>query len=662
VVSLFIQQLCGIDVEGEDKYVGVFHLMRLTRIFRLIRIFRIFRFLRELLLLAQGIIGAMKALVWAMLIVFLTLYTCSIFVTKFIGKEASTELEKESSATSFEVASAASPSLAEEVEDWFGTVWKSLFTLIQLMTLEDWGSVVRVTMNFMPSGYLWGLFFVVFVMFTNLVLLNLVTGVILENVLTISRKEEEKALQKEESHRVQTVLKIHHLFDTVLGDRQTDELSIEEFKQACQNPRVVKQLANLQIAVYEAEELFILMDTAKRGNINIDHFIEGCLRIRGAARAKHLLAVQYDVQKVWSKLSLQMDEAEDRLIMGMQRACEVTTQEILENLQDSMNDWIQPAVREAVEAIMPALSQNCPSHRNSKRSDGCSDLSSSKSKKVQPPDVPRNGVLPPQATNAPALLSLACIPGQAWTSENEAASQATKEEALQQYGSEDSRWDKSISPKPPSKRSSESSEPKQNRASMEVVVTAAKQPSAIRCNTWESETSQAHSSSKHKRQKSVSGQSVRGHDNTKQCSRHIHEGPLSQRVQEATTRLLDLRREDEGLLKRFKQRQKELSLISRLLHLQESRTSQSNCDVTRSPSINRPVSRSRRRNESVEMDLWTSGGIDAENMIRNSRSSGTSRSSRLDQSRRQFGSANTVQTENPERLSKVVPAPRDWDD
>ena len=42
-------------------------LLPLLRIFRVLRLLRLFRFLRKLLLLAQGIWGAVKALVWAVL-------------------------------------------------------------------------------------------------------------------------------------------------------------------------------------------------------------------------------------------------------------------------------------------------------------------------------------------------------------------------------------------------------------------------------------------------------------------------------------------------------------------------------------------------------------------------------------------------------------------
>jgi len=304
LMTLLLQVIIGFDEEQNSGLVGLFAILRIFRVLRLLRILRIFRFLRELLLLAQGIYGAMKALGWSIVLVFMTLYTCSIITTRLIGRDPGDS------------------DTDEYIQEMFGSMYRSLFTLFQLMTLEGWADVARECTRGQPAfkQVLWHAVFIVFVMFTNLVLLNLVTGVILENVLSISRREEEKALQKEEAHRIKIVMKIHSLFDSVLGnDLHAGDLSLDEFRRACTNPNVCRQLDDLQIARYEAEELFVLMDTSKRGYINIDNFIEGCLRIRGVARAKHLLGVQYDVQKVWSKLSLQLDEAEDRLTSEIER-------------------------------------------------------------------------------------------------------------------------------------------------------------------------------------------------------------------------------------------------------------------------------------------------------------------------------------------------------
>merc|ERR1719236_160729 len=112
----------------------------------------------------------MRALFWAVALIVLLLYICAVFINRLLGdKEDVSERHQ------------------EQVDLWFGTVGRSLFTLFQLMTLEDWPTIVRTCMEF--DSLLW-LFFIPFLVSTHYTLLNLVTAVVVENVLVISQKEQ----------------------------------------------------------------------------------------------------------------------------------------------------------------------------------------------------------------------------------------------------------------------------------------------------------------------------------------------------------------------------------------------------------------------------------------------------------------------------------------
>jgi hypothetical protein len=411
-------------------------------------------------------------------------------------------------------------------------------------------------------------------MFTNFVLLNLVTGVILENVLTISKREEEKALQKEESHRMQTVMKIHYLFDAVLGDRETDEISIEEFRHICRNPKVVRQLQNLQIAVYEAEELFFLMDTEKHGAINVDLFIEGCLRIRGAARAKHLLGVQYDVQKVWSKLALQIDEVEDRFILEMQRNSQVIAQETTE----SMSNVISAALKEAAAAVLPEVMLSSLKSTASEVaveaakialrefSQGSAPPSTSEAPPVVAPDVHINSALPIQVQTVPSLFSaLPPYAESAWTEQECKVEELMSEDLQSSEGNG----------KDPDTHSSQP-EVKEERPDPKSSASLLSAESAKSCPRAKKQDKRTKNNGSFLSTSSATGLQKRP-------------GALSsQRVHEAAQRLLDLRREEECLIKRVdgvqRSRHVELCLIARLLTLEETVPSQSGSETEKKQS------------------------------------------------------------------------------
>merc|ERR1712194_349751 len=95
----------------------------------MIRVFRVFRFkgalrlMRGLILLIYAILGALRSLGWVMLMFFMATYLGAIITTEFIG------LNNDDG----------DPLL----EEWFGDLFKSMFTLVQLATLEEWGTISR---------------------------------------------------------------------------------------------------------------------------------------------------------------------------------------------------------------------------------------------------------------------------------------------------------------------------------------------------------------------------------------------------------------------------------------------------------------------------------------------------------------------------------------
>jgi voltage-gated sodium channel len=77
------------------------------------------------------------------------------------------------------------------MQEWFGTIGASAYTLFQIMTLESWSmGVVRPTMELFP--YAW-VFFVPFIIVTSFAVLNLFIGIIVDAMQTAHATEDEEA-------------------------------------------------------------------------------------------------------------------------------------------------------------------------------------------------------------------------------------------------------------------------------------------------------------------------------------------------------------------------------------------------------------------------------------------------------------------------------------
>lgn len=262
----------------KDTGGSLVRLVRLVRLLRVLRIIRLFRFFKELTLLAQGILGALQAMSWAALLIIVVLYVSAVIMTNTLGRVSDSE-----------------------VALWFGSLGSSLFTLFQLMTLQDWPEVVRGSMK--HEKFVW-LFFVPFMMFTNFAMLNVITAVVVEKVFTIARAEAAEEARRAEKKRTAMLRKIKLLFKVIDKDGNA-ELELDEFREALKLPAVVQQFMELGIAKYEADDLFACLDVDGNESISVAEFVEGVLRVHGPAQSKHLLQVQYDILR--SKEALQQD-------------------------------------------------------------------------------------------------------------------------------------------------------------------------------------------------------------------------------------------------------------------------------------------------------------------------------------------------------------------
>merc|ERR1719247_2999824 len=118
------------------------------------------------------------------------------------------------------------PGRESVIEQKFSSVLSAMFTLFQVMTLDDWGEIY---MELVDMGYqnTW-IFFVAFIFFTNLLLLNLMTGVVVENVLEVSRNDQQEQQKKVEEDRQRTLLRLKQVFDAADLDGN-GTLTREEF-------------------------------------------------------------------------------------------------------------------------------------------------------------------------------------------------------------------------------------------------------------------------------------------------------------------------------------------------------------------------------------------------------------------------------------------------
>ena len=141
---------------------GALTVLRALRILRVLRLISVVPQLRRVISAIGYSIPGMLSVVGVLGLIF---YVASVLATKLFGTHPDTNMQ-----------------------EWFGSVGASAYTLFQIMTLESWSmGIVRPTMELFP--WAWS-FFIPFIIITSFAVLNFFIGIIVDS-MQIAQKNEE---------------------------------------------------------------------------------------------------------------------------------------------------------------------------------------------------------------------------------------------------------------------------------------------------------------------------------------------------------------------------------------------------------------------------------------------------------------------------------------
>lgn len=149
---------------------GPLAVLRALRVLRVLRLISVVPSLRRVVEAMLAALPGMGSIVLLMALIF---YVFAVMATKLFG---------------------------EGMEEQFGTLGASLFTLFQLMTLDDWANIVKPAMEQQPYALL---FFLPFIVVSTFVVLNLFIGVIVDSIQTLRAQEPEGVQEQLERDREQ---------------------------------------------------------------------------------------------------------------------------------------------------------------------------------------------------------------------------------------------------------------------------------------------------------------------------------------------------------------------------------------------------------------------------------------------------------------------------
>jgi len=224
---------------------------------RLIRMVKLVRALQGVYVMALAMWHAMKAMCFICSVMVFGVLLYAIVATNMIGRSSAFDGVR---------------IYDDTVDERFGTVFRSMYSLLELMTLEGWDQVARPLVETQPLTIIFiGSFIVIF----TFGMLNMIVALVVEKTMEQTRHLSElRELQTNQKMRLELsqVIGLFHSAD----DNSDGGLSFSELSHALEKNVVVRRhLRNMGVPVENAKELFNVLDWDSSGVIQVKEFVSG---------------------------------------------------------------------------------------------------------------------------------------------------------------------------------------------------------------------------------------------------------------------------------------------------------------------------------------------------------------------------------------------------
>ncbi|CAE7506213.1 CAC [Symbiodinium natans] len=282
----------GQSSTSTNSNLRILRLLRIGKLVRVVRVVRVVKFFRSLRTLVQSLLGTMKALFWAMLLLALIIYIFSIlFTDAVIDHVRDLQVEKLNNT---------------ELEESFGTLYDSYLTLFRSISNGvTWGEPADA-LESIPEGTIWVQLFQFYIAFCSFAVLNVMTGVFCNSAIKAAERDHEMLVMSLVQSRRELKDQVATLFHRI-DQRGLGQVTIEDFERHFDDDAVIAFFESLEIGAMDAWTLFSSLDMDGDHTISVEEFTERCVKLHGPARSADLYALRH----ITDKHSEQLYQIED---------------------------------------------------------------------------------------------------------------------------------------------------------------------------------------------------------------------------------------------------------------------------------------------------------------------------------------------------------------
>eukprot|EP00929_Paragymnodinium_shiwhaense_P019917 TRINITY_DN1342_c0_g1_i5.p1 TRINITY_DN1342_c0_g1~~TRINITY_DN1342_c0_g1_i5.p1 ORF type:complete len:339 (-),score=69.73 TRINITY_DN1342_c0_g1_i5:318-1334(-) len=274
--AIAICALVDIALQIADwDWLGQLTILRILRLLRIARAARLTVHMHTLWLLLSGLLSSVGTIFWTFVLISFISYAFAV-VGMIIFPPLDLNID-----TPFN----------ELAVTYFGGMGSTMLTLIQVLTLDSVGSIYRpmVLEGDMPWTTL--VYFVLYILFVSVALMNLVTAVMVETALQQAADDKEFQQKLEDARKREILPMVRQMFAKIDTDG-SGEVSLEELTDAPDELR--KSLMEIvgTKSTWSPEEIFEIIDEDGSGSLQVDELLNGLLRCSQASEIQKMQMVQ----------------------------------------------------------------------------------------------------------------------------------------------------------------------------------------------------------------------------------------------------------------------------------------------------------------------------------------------------------------------------------
>lgn len=185
--------------------------------------------------------------------------------------------------------------IMDGLDEKWGTMYNSMCVLFEgISGGNDWSELAKELKSIGEAYYLC---YALYIVFVTLGVLNIVTGFFVDGTMQASVNQKDEMLRIAQEKKTLMMEMMRELFEQLDTDN-SGKLSLEEFESHLDDEDLQEYFCMLDMGKEEARNLFLLLDVHHAGEIDINQFVDGILKVMGSPKNLDICGCLFQSKRV----------------------------------------------------------------------------------------------------------------------------------------------------------------------------------------------------------------------------------------------------------------------------------------------------------------------------------------------------------------------------